>query len=239
MIVNKISNIYIRDLFNNHNICWSIKDVNVLVGKNGLGKSTILELIKASVTKDINSRALKLCHGIQIVFDENQPNEAKNHLFNPATMQDEVLNRLTKDDFLDQIINNIKKTNQKINKNNKDLRNELIKRIINEVNSDVNTQAISQNTIELPVEYISTVSMSANSINNINTSDGNTVNFLNYEIREQIQKLLKSPNHQENIEKLISVLNNMFSDSQKKVVLQDGNFGFNEHCKIEEYSTPL
>ena len=112
MTGNKISNIYIRSLFNNHDICWSIKDVNVLVGKNGLGKSTILELIKASVTKDVNSRALKLCHGIQIVFDENQPNEAKNHLFNPAIMQDELLNRLTQDDFIDQIINNIKKTNQ-------------------------------------------------------------------------------------------------------------------------------
>lgn len=206
----KISNIFIRNLFDTHDICWKLKNENVLVGKNGLGKSTILELVKASVTKDYNSRALKLCEGIQLTFDDKQSSKITNHLFNPVRFKENLINRIKKEDFIQKIINDINNNKVKSNKLKiEEINKELVSKILIEIeNEEYDKKLLNDNHIELPVEYISTVNMSANSINKIITSDGKTANFLDYEIREELNKLLSSTNAVLNIKNLISVLNN-------------------------------
>jgi predicted ATP-dependent endonuclease of OLD family len=67
--------------------------------------------------------------------------------------------------------------------------------------------------------------MSANSINNITKSDGKNTNFLDYEIREELNNLLKSKNTT-NKRNLIDALNSMFSDSNKKVEIKNQDLLF-------------
>lgn len=45
-----IKNVKIENLINKKNISWDLFDVNVLVGRNGSGKSTIVRLINAALT---------------------------------------------------------------------------------------------------------------------------------------------------------------------------------------------
>lgn len=51
-----IENIKIERLFGSKNINWTLQKTNVLVGKNGTGKSTILELIHATLNSNIQSQ---------------------------------------------------------------------------------------------------------------------------------------------------------------------------------------
>lgn len=60
-----IKKIEIEGLFNEKNINWELKKVNVLVGKNGLGKSTILRLIESTINKK-EYIELSLCKKISI-----------------------------------------------------------------------------------------------------------------------------------------------------------------------------
>lgn len=52
-----IENIKIDGLFGSKNINWNLQKTNVLVGKNGTGKSTILELIRATLDPNILTSA--------------------------------------------------------------------------------------------------------------------------------------------------------------------------------------
>ena len=48
---NIIERVKIEKLFGEKDVDWNLRpDVNVLVGKNGLGKSTILKIIEESVS---------------------------------------------------------------------------------------------------------------------------------------------------------------------------------------------
>lgn len=68
---NLIKSIKIKNLFNEKQIHWELQKINVLVGKNGLGKSTILRLINSAVTRK-HCDALDLCEEIVLEFDNER-----------------------------------------------------------------------------------------------------------------------------------------------------------------------
>jgi excinuclease UvrABC ATPase subunit len=81
----------------------------------------------------------------------------------------------------------------------------------------------------LPTETISTINMSANSINQITTSSGQHGTLLDFEIENELQRLLKLQNSSlEN--NVIEALNNFFNETNKTVKIN------NQELKV--YLTP-
>lgn len=73
---NFIENIVIKNLFHEKDISWDLERVNVLVGKNGLGKSTILRLIDSAVTQN-PCDDWKVCDEVSVKFNDNNYNTIK------------------------------------------------------------------------------------------------------------------------------------------------------------------
>lgn len=230
---NKIESLFIENLFEDKNIDWKLKDVNVLVGKNGLGKTTILQLINAALNNDTLAKSIYLCDSITLHFYDKEIN-----LINPLSLKKYAKSIFYEKESLvsKEIDQHIKIELKKANINDiqskkfSDLKSKIISHLLEEMENDNTIMTFlnekkSKISEKLSVEYISTINMSANSINNITTSDGKTTNFLDYEIREELNFLLKSKNI--NIKnKLINVLNSMFSDSNKKVEIQNNQLVF-------------
>lgn len=49
---NMIKSIKISQLFGDKNIKWNLQKTNVLVGKNGMGKSTVLQLVVNTISQE-------------------------------------------------------------------------------------------------------------------------------------------------------------------------------------------
>src|SRR5690606_28616587 len=101
-------------------------------------------------------------------------------------------------------------------------KNEIIKSIENESNikSILKTYQFQsagkdKQAKTIDVEFISTINMSANSINKIQTSDGNVSTVLDFEIKNEIQRLIDF-NDDQLIEKIINILDIFFSETNKK-----------------------
>lgn len=224
----KIKTLFIKDFFDLADICWRLQDVNVLVGKNGAGKSTILRLIKACVTNDLDYDVLNVCEGMQIHFDNE---ETSNHLLSPKMIKSQLTELLLESDvFKEKIASNISDKKELNKKLKNDIENILLSQKVIE---KYFSEQIDKNHIKLDVEYISTVDMSANSIFNHTKSDGKVVNFLDSEINEELSKLLESKESKTNKNKLISALNNMFSDTEKKVKINENKLVFTLKNKKE------
>nr|ESK56522.1 hypothetical protein F987_00348 [Acinetobacter gyllenbergii NIPH 230] len=246
----KVERILIEKLFDNKNIDWELKDVNVLVGKNGSGKTTILQLINAAILNDLKSNSINLCHSVSLYLNKEKSDGKSITLVNPLALKTHAKNFYkTKENHYDNMIENqikdaLNKTNIKninldiINSLKSQIKSSILQDIENDKNIEIFfNKKLKENFSNLSVEYISTINMSANSINNITKSDGKNTNFLDYEIREELNKLLNS-NNQNNKKNLINVLNSMFSDSNKKVEIKNNNLLFKlDNGKIIGYNS--
>ena len=191
-----IDNIKIRNLFNEKDVDWNLKPVNILVGKNGLGKSTILRLIESVVTHK-NPEDLSLCDEITVKLNNKKTYSGKKDKSNNA----EILKKL-----IDNILNSEEK-NMSIEKSfshnieSNDIPPEIFKEILEHIQKNIisnlneEVASTSTSTIEsisgyrfessaekIEIEFISTVNMSANSVNNIVKSTGERTILLNDEI---------------------------------------------------------
>ncbi|MEX7604948.1 AAA family ATPase, partial [Klebsiella pneumoniae] len=64
----QLKTLKIEALFGYKDIVLDFSDVNVLVGRNGLGKTTILKILNAMLNNDFNCAELKLCHRASVAF---------------------------------------------------------------------------------------------------------------------------------------------------------------------------
>lgn len=233
---NSIKSVKIKKLFDEKDINWELKKINVLVGKNGLGKSTILRLINAAVTrKEIDD--LFLCEEITV----EMKNKGKYVSRKPNVINIEML-RLVIEEF--SKLNNTSRKDKKSdnsyakyktlsNDELKELTTDLFKKISkNIINYEAKDNSKKTNIKKdksninpkdrIPVEFISTINMSANSINNVIESDGNKTTFLDIEIEREIERLNKDyRNKNELQEKFIKSLNRFFEEANKKLEFID------------------
>lgn len=195
-----------------------------MVGKNGSGKSTILRLINSALLEKPCDE-LSLCERIDINFSNSNSTFAlAEQNFNISLLKSHIDEFFSTKEFNDQISKVIKEI-----KVPKKLQEDFKKNITEQISKDINSKKklpayqFKKSDEEFCVEYISTINMSANSINKIQTSDGNTTTFLDYEIENEIQRLLFSKkNDLKN--KFLSALNNMFNETNKTL--------FFEHDKL-------
>ena len=233
---NLIKSIRIKRLFDEKDISWELKKINVLVGKNGLGKSTILRLINAAVTlKQVED--LSLCEEVSVVMkDEEKYTSKKNNVINIEML------RLVIEE-LSRFENNSRKDKNSDSRDvkYKRLSNDELKELTTDLFKKINKNAINyeiessdkklnikrDNQVfkpkkKMPVEFISTINISANSVNNVIESDGNKTTFLDVEIDKEIERLNKDHrNKYELQQKFMSSLNIFFEETNKKVEFVD------------------
>lgn len=235
-----IDNIKIRNLFNEKDVDWNLKPVNILVGKNGLGKSTILRLIESVVTHK-NPEDLSLCDEITVKLNNKKTYSGKKDKSNNA----EILKKL-----IDNILNSEEK-NMSIEKSfshnieSNDIPPEIFKEILEHIQKNIisnlneEVASTSTSTIEsisgyrfessaekIEIEFISTVNMSANSVNNIVKSTGERTILLNDEIKEELERLDRNENNNPNMElckKLTTALNSFFKETGKTISIEKEN----------------
>ena len=209
---NMIKSIKISQLFGDKNIKWNLQKTNVLVGKNGMGKSTILQLIIATLSKKDTFKKSFLCESITIFTEQEDIFSMRNE-----TITDEIRKALLKalqdnPKILEQI---------KSESDNKFNNKQFYENFNNPYNKSELTAFISSsndNDDKLNFEFISTVNLNANSTQNLSLANGEIQNILDLEIQTELQRPLAINDEVLN-EQLITALNIMFSESEKKVRL--------------------
>jgi len=237
-----IDEIQATDLFGKKNISWKLRSVNVLVGKNGSGKSTILRSINSLLKKDTN--------------EDLKKSRIFNILLNNGTSIKHTVNELNSDTdkliaSLSELSRSIKKTQSNTKQKNK------IDRLIKDVlENKSNVRNIKISAIEssddnddevINSELISTVNMNANSVMALIGSDGESKTILDMEISAESKKLKDIFNNSresylEIKERLESVLNKLFSESRKSIKINNGEIIIqwidnNEHLTIPNLSS--
>ena len=243
----KLEKLLINGLYNKCNIEWNFNDsISVIVGDNGVGKSTILQILyclllptalenNPKIISLFNSVELYLTNGYVIRFS------TKNREMDPEMFN--VLSRVMKDsellEALNKNLNKRKKTPDQIKKIKKRMSEvfELINNINNQDISVIGKELIislSDNegrNIKISnlrnlfnVELVSTLFMSANSANEIKGSDGNVFTILDLEIDKQLSRLNSMDNNRLLKDTLIKKINDFLID--KKAQFIDGNLLF-------------
>lgn len=217
-MANMIKNIKIAHLFGNTNIEWRLKKTNVLVGKNGMGKSTILQLIADAISQDTIYDKANLCSQIIVEL-------ISNNKFMMRKSENNIINILGEQRFKEIIIENIRQTSEIP----EDVKNNVLSMIGNE-NSILNQgNAVefisSDNNEKIDYEFVSTINLNANSTQNIAMGNGAIKNILDWEIQNELNRLLDLKDEKLN-DKFIKSLNEIFKESDKIV-------SFNEAMELE------
>lgn len=237
---NIIERVKIEKLFGEKDVDWNLRpDVNVLVGKNGLGKSTILKIIEESVSSYDDVRDIfNFYKRTYVYFFNNNERNLRVGIYDKSSLIDYSKKMFTNESFWkgfeEFLINNKTEqdlqTFQKLSQNMDDFEISFIEHIKN-----ISFDRVSKNITDrftskiLPTETISTINMSANSINQITTSSGQHGTLLDFEIENELQRLLKLQNSSlEN--NVIEALNNFFNETNKTVKIN------NQELKV--YLTP-
>lgn len=237
---NIIERVKIEKLFGEKDVDWNLRpDVNVLVGKNGLGKSTILKIIEESVSSYDDVRDIfNFYKRTYVYFFNNNERNLRVGIYDKDSLIDYSKKMFTNESFWkgfeEFLINNKTEqdlqTFQKLSQNMDDFEISFIEHIKNTSFDRVSKNITDRFTSKiLPTETISTINMSANSINQITTSSGQHGTLLDFEIENELQRLLKLQNSSlEN--NVIEALNNFFNETNKTVKIN------NQELKV--YLTP-
>ena len=211
---NMIKSIKISQLFGDKDIKWNLQKTNVLVGKNGMGKSTILQLIIATLSKKDTFKKSSLCESITILTEQEDIFSMRNE-----AITDEIRKALLKAlQDNPKILEQIK--NESDNKFNSEQFYENLNNPYNKSELTAFISSSNDNDDKLNFEFISTVNLNANSTQNLSLANGEIQNILDLEIQTELQRLLVINNEVLN-KQLITALNIMFSESKKDVSLND------------------
>lgn len=230
----KIKKLSIENLFDEHNVEWVLDDVNVLVGKNGKGKSVILNIIHSLLNKE-ESTEVNYCKKANIYLNDKRMISRRN---DPSSS--EFLKIIAS-----QVLKGLSENKKEIKKLAKIKNKEQEEKIKSEMElileklSSKDTDAPKGYFVEMGEKekgkqeekdkinttYISTINMSANSTNEIKKSSGEKVMVLDFEIKEEkdaaLKKIASGSRSSEEKKTLLDVLNGFFKDTKKEVVIED------------------
>ncbi len=220
---------------------WNFKQVNVLVGKNGSGKTSLLRIINTLLKDHDDSLSCMALSGkIELKIKEEPITIVSDRAITDFDLLNKVLNTIVKVDVegknkfieslsdkfsvelsLEENIKNVAKQMAERNKLN-------TKRTLfigsPEENFDLNPKSISE---KFNVEFISTVNLSSNSISQYISSDGNTKStILDLEIEKEFSRLqtLSKSLSKSLINKFITSINYFFKDSDKEIIYKESKF---------------
>ena len=213
---NMIKTIKISQLFGDKDIEWNLQKTNVLVGKNGMGKSTVLQLVVNTISQEEIHDKSKLCSEVTIELDSN-------NILKLRKSQENISNLL---DLVDE--QEMKRLIIKEVRENNHIKSELKDVMINSIQknkfrfniTDSIEYTATKNETKVNFEFVSTMALNANSFQNIEMGNGKTENILDWQIQNELDRLSKINNLDLN-NKFITSLNHMFSESNKSVSLNN------------------
>lgn len=213
---NMIKTIKISQLFGDKDIEWNLQKTNVLVGKNGMGKSTVLQLVVNTISQEEMHDKSKLCSEVTIELDSN-------NILKLRKSQENISNLL---DLVDE--QEMKRLIIKEVRENNHIKSELKDVMINSIKknkfrfniTDSIEYTATKNETKVNFEFVSTMALNANSFQNIEMGNGKTENILDWQIQNELDRLSKINNLDLN-NKFITSLNHMFSESNKSVSLNN------------------
>lgn len=224
IIVKKLE---IEKLFGLKNINWDLKDVNVLVGKNGAGKSTILGTIFGLLKQETND-SITQSKSCTITLSNNGTISNVIDSLNVDTPQ--VLNLI---ELLEKQLKKIKPKNSKSYLEMEKLLNALQSRAESDQVKPIRFGSLSasdnlKDKEMVNVELISTVNMSANSVYEFKTSDGEKTTILDMEITNELSRFKDLFIHHNKHfilaqENLTNVINDLFHECNKTVHFDKGS----------------
>ena len=237
---------------------WNFKQVNVLVGKNGCGKTSLLKIINnilkdhddtlscmtlsGKIELEVNEQPIHIISDRMIMdFDilnkaltaiVNIDNNSKKRFFD--NYADKLSNELSLDENIKNIAKQIAERNKLSTKRNLFVGS-------SKEDLDLNSKKIRE---KFNVEFISTVNLSSNSISQYISSDGNTKStILDLEIEKEFARLhsVSKALSKSLINKFIASLNVFFVDSNKEIIYKDNKFTIkifnNEFIDIKDLSS--
>ncbi|WP_426507287.1 AAA family ATPase [Serratia proteamaculans] len=216
-----LKSLKIADLFGYKNITLDFNPVTVIVGKNGIGKTTILKILNAMLNRE-HCDELRACSSAEVIFDDGQKISFK-------TETDDDENNEIKKNIFEKFISSEIKNNKKVTKEDKErlngflnvmLKNSKIASTISLRSSSITVSKELRDllTSSLKTEFISTINMSANANQLIKKSDGREGNFLDFEIQDEINSLLQSPTGK-HTRAFVREINKLFVDCEKKITI--------------------
>lgn len=234
---NFIESIKIKKLFDEKDINWELEKINVLVGKNGLGKSTILRLIYSAMTREDHS-VLDLCEEVSVNMQDGRHYSSRNsakinfETFNDMLKEIMNSNRISKGNksLVAERTTNNKSEEEYVSRVTVELFEKITAGTIKGKNNTLNNFFTDQNIEKsqkksqdrVKVEFISTINMSANSVNDITTSSGDKTTFLDFEIDNEIKRLNRNKKNKKTLQdRLTNALNNLFEETEKKTAFNE------------------
>lgn len=241
-----ISKVEITELFDQKDIQWELQDVSVLVGKNGVGKSTILHTIYDLLISDDSDSIIQRAESSKLTMADKSTIEYITDIGIDKTLEKKLIDikeslERTKLEYSteyssDSLSNEISDLIKRIDKNLAATR----KNILVTKNRQLAGRRFSFGRFkkrglffkenDTNIVLISTSNLNANSINEIKNSSGKRTIILDIEIEREIEtfKLLSTnlggeskDNFEEIKENLRNVSNEMFADSGKEVLVSN------------------
>ncbi|MDR9379544.1 AAA family ATPase [Escherichia coli] len=204
----KLKRLEITGLFGYKNVCINFNDVTVIVGKNGLGKTTILKILNALLTADSDCRELSLCSRAAVLFTDSDEiaieykaesdflKEIKRGLVEKL-IADGKLTGKNDISHIDNYEYTLRKIISRIYLNDEIVKQKPEYLLLQSLFPE---QITLSETIEdyitkkCEIRYISTINMSANALRDITMSSGQDKNLLNWELMIELKELAKEEN---------------------------------------------
>jgi len=242
-----ITSLTIKKLFGEYDVSITFNNLTVIVGKNGIGKTTILKIIDGLVTGKNHIDYSNICESIELIFGDGES-------FCFGDSAHKYIDNLSKESVHELLIrdNSVKLDLMKVIENDPKLKvfatEELIISLIGSFIKDEDyfkktkdkifaTYAQNKDVIfadkfyredlnkKIIVRYISTVNISANAGNSFDFGNSIQKNLLDMAIHEELRDLLKKSNKSA-IKNFTSQLNLFLKDSNKKVKLIETDWVF-------------
>ncbi|MTC79502.1 AAA family ATPase [Providencia sp. wls1916] len=226
----KIKNLRVNGFYGYKDIFMEFKDVTVIVGKNGMGKTTLLKLIHSLLINTSDEYLVSICNFAELSFtdDESITFGGLNDEFKRILLEKAV------DDRIDEIQKNKKLKSKKTNSIKKIIADMVFNDLfINNKLSDTlkmhkdaifyteKTEKYIRN--ELKIRYISTVNISFNAENNVDVGNSISTNLLDLATNKEMIELLKNDNRLYK-DAFLEQVNIMLSDTNKQFFTSDNEY---------------
>jgi len=235
----KLKTLRIKKLFGRKDIELHFNDVTVLVGKNGLGKTTLLKILHALLMRK-NCAEIENCRFAELTLSNEQtvkfdrytlpeigqilPEEKSEKDISSITLRF-LKGLLGEHEYTAEEQNIFLKAALNLGQSNPFIYNSMKPSFI--LSDDTATLLDSS----VKIDFISTINMSANSQQILTGSDGRQGNFLDWEIEREVSSLIETPRGKYTLA-FIKEVNRHFADSGKKLQIKDGLKVFTPDSKV-------